>query len=76
MVFDGEVDVMKLKGSYTVEAAIIVPIFIFILAIGMKAGLILYSEIKQQQEQQILEEMWLVDDFYRYKSAGEILDGD
>lgn len=67
---------MKLKGSYTVEAAIIVPIFIFILAIGMKAGLILYSEIKQQQEQQILEEMWLVDDFYRYKSAGEILDGD
>ena len=67
---------MKLKGSYTAEAAIIVPIFIFILAIGMKAGLILYSEIKQQQEQQILEEMWLVDDFYRYKSAGEILDGD
>ncbi len=67
---------MKLKGSYTVEAAIIVPIFIFILAIGMKAGLILYSEIKQQQEQQIVEEMWLVDDFYRYKSAGEILDGD
>ena len=67
---------MKLKGSYTVEAAIIVPIFIFILAIGMKAGLILYSEVKQQQEQQILEEMWLVDDVYRYKSAGEILDGD
>ena len=67
---------MKLKGGYTVEAAIIVPIFIFILAIGIKAGLILYSEIKQQQEQQILEEMWLVDDFYRYKSAGEILDGD
>ena len=67
---------MKLKGSYTVEAAIIVPIFIFILAIGMKAGLILYSEIKQQQEHQILEEMWLVDDFYRYKSAGELLDGD
>ena len=67
---------MKLRGGYTVEAAIIVRIFIFILAIGMKAGLILYSEIKQQQEQQILEEMWLVDDFYRYKSAGEILDGD
>ena len=67
---------MKLKGGYPAVAAIIGPLFIFILAIGMKAGLILYSEIKQQQEQQILEEMWLVDDFYRYKSAGEILDGD
>ena len=64
---------MKLKGSYTVEAAIIVPIFIFILAIGMKAGLILYSEIKQQQEQQILEEMWLVDDFYRYQLGKEVI---
>lgn len=67
---------ISLKGSYTVEAAIIVPIFIFLLAIGMRAGLILYDEIKQEREQEILDGMWVVDDFYRYKNMGELIDGD
>lgn len=67
---------MRLKGSYTVEAAIIVPIFIFLLAIGMRAGLILYDEIRQEREQEILDGMWVVDDFYRFKNMGELTDGD
>ncbi len=66
----------KLKGSYTVEAAIIIPVFIFILAIGMRAGLILYEEISQEEEQEIVNGMWAVDDFYRYKCMGEVIDGD
>mgnify|MGYP002728131694 FL=1 len=57
---------MRLKGSYTIEAAIIVPIFIFLLAIGMRAGLILYDEIRLEREQEILDGLWLVDDFYRF----------
>lgn len=76
---DGSVDMgkdMRLKGSYTIEAAIIVPIFIFLLAIGMRAGLILYDEIRQEREQEILDGMWLVDDFYRFKCMGELTDGD
>ena len=67
---------MRLKGSYTIEAAIIVPIFIFLLAIGMRAGLILYDEIKQEREQEILDGLWLVDDFYRFECMGELTDGD
>ena len=67
---------MRLKGSYTVEAAIIVPILIFLLAIGMRAGLILYDEIRQEREQEILDGMWVVDDFYRFKNMGELTDGD
>ena len=35
-----------LKGSYTVEGAIIIPIFIVMLAIVMKMGLVLYNEMK------------------------------
>ena len=35
-----------LKGSYTVEGAIIIPIFIVMLAIAMKMGLVLYNEMK------------------------------
>ena len=34
-----------LKGSYTVEGAIIIPIFITMLAIAMNMGLVLYNEI-------------------------------
>ena len=67
---------MRLKGSYTIEAAIIVPTFIFLLAIGMRAGLILYGEIRQEREQEILGGLWLVDDFYRFKCMGELTDGD
>lgn len=67
---------MRLKGSYTIEAAIIVPIFIFLLAIGMRAGLILYDEIRQEREQEILDGLWIVDDFYRFKRMGELTDGD
>lgn len=67
---------MRVKGSYTIEAAIIVPIFIFLLAIGMRAGLILYDEIRQEREQEILDGLWLVDDFYRFKCMGELTDGD
>ena len=67
---------IKLRGSYTVEAAIIVPIFIFMLAIGMRAGLILYDEIRHEREQEILDGMWAVDDFYRFKCMGELTDGD
>lgn len=32
-----------LKGSYTVEGAIIIPIFIAMLAIAMNMGLVLYN---------------------------------
>lgn len=67
---------MRLKGSYTVEAAIIIPIFLFILALGMRAGLILFEEIRTQNEEAMLEEIWVVDDFYRFKSAGEIIGGE
>ena len=67
---------MRLKGSYTIEAAIIVPIFIFLLAIGMRAGLILYDEIRQEREQEILDGLGLVDDIYRFKCMGELTDGD
>ncbi len=65
---------MQLKGSFTVEGAIIFPLFIFISAAGMKMGLELYSEIKSQKEQEYVTNMWLVDDFYNYESIKEVAD--
>lgn len=64
---------MWLKGSYTVEAAIIIPIFIFIMAVSIRVGIKLYQEITLQTEQKIVENMWVVDDFYRYQLGKEVI---
>lgn len=64
---------MWIKGSYTVEAAIIIPIFIFIMAVSIRAGIKLYQDIALQTEQKIVENMWVVDDFYRYQLGKEVI---
>ena len=62
-----------LKGSYTVEGAIIIPIFIVMLAIAMKMGLVLYNEMKADSSYEDATDMWLVDDFYNYQVLKEVV---
>lgn len=62
-----------LKGSYTVEGAIIIPIFIVMLAIAMKMGLVLYNEMKADSSYEYATDMWLVDDFYNYQVLKEVV---
>lgn len=64
----------SLNGSYTVEGAIIIPIFIFMLTIVMKMGLLLYQEIKTDTSYETATDMWLVDDFYNYQVVKEVVD--
>lgn len=64
----------SLNGSYTVECAIIIPIFIFMMAIVMKMGLLLYQEIKTDTSYETATDMWLVDDFYNYQVVKEVVD--
>ena len=45
-----------LKGSYTVEGAIIIPIFIVMLAIAMKMGLVLYNEMKEDSSSWVIRD--------------------
>lgn len=63
----------ELKGSYTVEGAIIIPIFIVMLAIAMKMGLVLYNEMKEDSSYEYATDMWLVDDFYNYQVLKEVV---
>lgn len=63
----------ELKGSYTVEGAIIIPIFITMLAIAMNMGLVLYNEMKQDSPYEYATDMWLVDDFYNYQVLKEVV---
>ena len=62
-----------LKGSYTVEGSIIIPIFIVMLAIAMKMGLVLYNEMKADSSYEYDTDMWLVDDFYNYQVLKEVV---
>lgn len=63
----------ELNGSYTVEGAIIIPIFIVILAIAMRMGLVLYNEMKEDSSYEYATDMWLVDDFYNYQVLKEVV---
>lgn len=65
---------MWLRGSFTIEGAIIIPIFIFMMTIVMNMSLLLYEEIKDENEQREVTGWWLVDDFYKYQDVKEVLD--
>ena len=65
---------MWLRGSFTIEGAIIIPIFIFMMRIVMNMSLLLYEEIKDENEQKEVTGWWLVDDFYKYQDVKEVLD--
>lgn len=65
---------MWLRGSFTIEGAIIIPIFIFMMTIVMNMSLLLYEEIKDKNEQKEVTGWWLVDDFYKYQDVKEVLD--
>lgn len=64
----------SMNGSYTIEGAIIIPIFIFMMAVVMKMGLLLYQEIKTDTSYETATDMWLVDDFYNYQVVKEVVD--
>ena len=65
---------MWLRGSFTIEGARIIPIFIFMMTIVMNMSLLLYEEIKDENEQKEVTGWWLVDDFYKYQDVKEVLD--
>ena len=65
---------MWLRGSFTIEGAIIIPIFIFMMTIVMNMSLLLYEEIKDENEQKEVTGWLLVDDFYKYQDVKEVLD--
>ena len=54
-----------LKGSFTVEATVVIVIFLCVIALTMNMAIQLNSEIKSAHEEQTRVDMWLVDDFYR-----------
>ncbi len=65
---------ITMRGSLTVEAAIIVPMLLMVFALAMEGALTMYDECRETAAL-IMEEPKpdTVKLFYRYKAAGELL---
>ena len=59
------------KASYTVEAAFVVPILLSAMLVAMLIGLDLYEDVKGEQEQEKIMQMWQVKEFYKYQIVDE-----
>ena len=56
-----------LKGSFTVEASVLVPMLLIIYVLIINTGIYMYTEIREQKEQEAQADIWMVDDFYKYQ---------
>ena len=56
-----------LKGSFTVEASVLVPMLIFMYLLMINTGIHYYVEIREQKEQEAQEDVWVVEEFYKYQ---------
>ena len=64
-----------LKGSFTVEASVLVPMLIFMYLLMINTGIHYYVEIREQKEQEAQEDVWVVEEFYKYQLLkGEVHD--
>ena len=63
---------MKWRGSYTVEAAVIIPVLIWTMAAAMCTGIDLLHEVRGEHEEKQMEDMWAVDSFYQYQILKEV----
>lgn len=62
-----------MKGSLTVEAAVILPLLLFLFGIAMQGGIDLYKEVKNTSvliEQE--EKINTVKSFYQWKMLGDM----
>lgn len=68
------INYIKMKGSFTVEAAIIVPIVLFCILWMAEAGIALYTETAEiVQEQKMWEEFHPASQFRRAELLGEVV---
>ena len=61
------------KASYTVEAAFVVPILLSAMLVAMLIGLDLFEDVKGEQEQEKIMQMWQVKEFYKYQIVNEVI---
>lgn len=62
----------RLKASYTIEAAIYIPIILFLLCQSLQISIDFWQESRDREINQALQELDIVKEFYTYQVIEEI----
>lgn len=62
----------KLKGSYTIEAAIYIPIILFIMCQTLQIAIDYWQDSRDREVNRVLQELDIVKEFYSYQIMDEI----
>lgn len=60
------------KGSYTIEAAIYIPMILFLLYQSIGTAIDFWKDSRIREESSCLKELDIVQEFYGYQIMGEI----
>ena len=62
----------RINGSYTIEAAIYIPIILGLLFLSLRTGIAFWKKSSEREGNKLLQEMDIVQEFYRYQILDEI----
>ncbi len=62
----------KMKGSYTLEAAIYIPMIIFLLFQSIQMGIDYWMNSREREINEVLRDLDVVQEFYGYQILEEI----
>jgi hypothetical protein len=65
--------VLSQKGSYTIEAAVWVSLLLMMIAMALKSGIFIFTEIVNQGQNEKLQKIDIVQEFYNYQILEEII---
>ncbi|MGN1155630.1 MAG: TadE/TadG family type IV pilus assembly protein [Agathobacter sp.] len=60
------------RGSFTVEASIYIPLFLFLIMNVLSLGIVFFQESRTREENTAIQELDIVQEFYNYQILGEI----
>jgi len=64
----------QFRGSYTVEAAIYVPIILFLFVQSLQIAIDFWQESREREINNCLRELNIVKEFYDYQMMGEVME--
>jgi hypothetical protein len=65
--------VLSQKGSYTIEAAVWVSLLLMMIAMALKSEIFIFTEIVNQGQNEKLQKIDIVQEFYNYQILEEII---
>lgn len=61
------------KGSYTIEAAVWVPLLMLTVLLSLETGIKLYQEIRNHKYSEKIESLDILQEFYNYQVLEEVV---